>query len=582
MIVFTGILFLLPIVLVAGVGVAVARAVRGNDDVDWGQVVWEFFQHLVAFGLALVAAAGVGRLLALALAGPGLLRLDEALARPVTFTILGVPLFAGAIWLTVRRLHLHPEARESLAWVVHQGLVEVIALVVTMVATWELAQVALGESASWAPPAARLVVWLLVWVGYRLLAARFLVRRWTNLHVLLGSAIGLGTLATGLVQVFRTALELAWPGRTLVVDTGGFDDLVVVAIGAIVWVAYWLLDAARRQRDGWWHAWVLLGPVLNGLIAMVGSTGFVIFTVAVWLVGDPGTGLTDHFQDVPAAIATAMVATAVWALHRSLLAPRRHRVRSEVDRIHDLVLAGVGLVAAAGGLGTILVAIIEAVVGPGTVQVGTDPVNTLLAAVTFVGIGGPMWWRSWRRMQRLARVPQRGADGAVVDPTDPGRAERHSPSRRVYLFALFGIGGLVVVVTTLVGVVGVLEDLFSGALGAQTVFDVRFAVATIATIGAVAALHWSAYRGDRDLMSTEPDVQRAFPARVTLVGVADATIAEVLGDETGARVELWRRGDTITPPWDAARLVGELAGHVGAHVLVVADGAGVSVMPVDH
>ncbi len=585
-------LLLLPVVLVVGVVALVVRAARndgdGDGNVDWGRSIRDLFIHLVAGGLALVAAVGLAQVVELVLQGPGLLRVDEGLAVPVTFTVIGVPLYAGVMWWVLRDLHRSRQRSRSGAWALHLGIIEVVSLVSVMVAAQDLGRWALGDDGrDWTGSAATLVVWGALWGAYRVLRERHGPARWAVVPVLVGSAIGLGTLASGLVQVLESVLESVVFGTDLVVATDQTRYLVVLVVGAVTWTIYWIADGLRRDRDAWWHGWVLLGPVLTGLISMVGAGGFVLFQGLVWLVGDPVTPAREHFQDVPAAVAWAIVAALVWFVHRSLLVARNQRTRREVDRVHDLVLAGVGLLAAAGGLATVLVAMIESAVGPATVSAGDAPVNTLLAALTSLVIGAPLWWRAWSRIQRLAVLAPRKADVAAADPDDPGRAERHSPARRVYLFGLFGFGGLITVLTLLVGVVAVLEDVFSGVAGRETVYDARYGIAAIAVIGAVATYHWTVYRRDQRLGESDPAdaaaaARRSHPGRITLVGVADAHVVAALREATGSNVELWQRRDAAVAPWNVPALAEQLAGRTDAHVLVVADRRGVAVMPVDH
>lgn len=584
---FTVVFLLLPIVLLVGVVAAVTRAVRGRDhDVDWGEVVRQFFQHLIAVVLGLVAASGLADLVRLALEGPGLLDVDETLAVPVAFTVVGAPLYVAAMWWLVRRIDADVSERESPAWGLHVAVMGVVGLVVAMVGAYELAEWAIEGTGDWPGPVADLVVWGGLWAGYRTLEGRRGSRDWSILHVVAGSAIGLVTAAVALQQVLAAGFEAVAFGGSIV-DTTPVLDLVVLGLGVVVWTHYWLLDGADRERDGWWYGWVLLGPMLQGLLTLVGSVGYGLFTVLVWFLGEPDGGAGQHFADVPAALAAAIVAGVVWLLHRFLLPERSERTRTEVDRVHDLLLAGVGLLSAAGGFATIFLAIVEAAVGPGAVERGTDPANTLLAALTLLALGAPVWWRAWSRSQRFARRATPLAEAVGPDPDDLGRAERRSPSRRVYLFALFGISGLAAVSALLVGVVDGLEDLFSGQFGAQTVYSVRISLAVLLTAGAVFAVHWSAWRGDRDLAGDtrtrgSGGVSTAtYPRRVTLVGVADAEVVGRLRTATGARVELWQREDGVSPPWNVDRVAGALSGHGERHVLVVSSHNGLELIPVE-
>src|SRR5690606_4252626 len=95
---------------------------------------------------------------------------------------------------------------------------------------------------------------------------------------------------------------------------------------------------------------------------------------------------------------------------------------------------------------------------------------------------------------------------------DP-EGELASPTRRVFLFILFGLVGLVAVITLLVGVFILLEDMLDGRLSAETIRSMRFALGLLATSGAVAWYHWSVYRDDRE---AAPADERRFPGFVLL------------------------------------------------------------------
>ncbi|MBY5162923.1 DUF5671 domain-containing protein [Salsipaludibacter albus] len=573
---------LLPLLVLAGIVAAVVRSVRGHD-VDWGELVRRFFVHLIAVSLAFVATTGVAQLATLALEGPSLLPNDDRLAAPLAFAVVGAPLYAAMMWWLLGQARRDRAEARTLAWSLHLGVVAIVALVVAMVGVFELVDLLTGGEATPWGPLANIVVWGGLWAWYRWLEDHLVgSQRWAVLQVIVGSAIGLGTLVVGVGQLVSAGVEALLFGRDVIVSTDDpWTAITATVVGAGVWTAYWLLRGMRRRRDGWWHGWVLLGGVFGGLVTAVSSAGYLLWLVAVWLVGDPGGGASataaDHFDEVPGAVAAMLVGGAVWAWHRSILAPRAERARTEVDRVYDLLLAGVGLVAAAGGFATVLVAILEVVAGPGVVESGTDPVNTLLAALTFLAVGTPLWWRAWSRVQRLALAPPLGGAGPPPELDDRAAAERRSPTRRVYLFALFGIGGLTALVALLSAVVIGFEDLFSGGSGAETLSAIRIPVAILVTSVAVAALHWRVYREDREVVADAP---RRFPARVTLVGVADDAIVDALHDATDAKVSLLVRTDGPTPPWSVERLVAALDGHGDDHVLVVSRPDGLEFIPV--
>ena len=268
------------------------------------------------------------------------------------------------------------------------------------------------------------------------------------MHHLVGSLIGLVTAAVGLAGLLAGALRslLGLEGDVLV--AGGpnpmLGGLVTLVVGAPVWFIYWVRTAARRERDPLWLAYVLLAGVGGGLVTAIAAASTLVFSVLVWLIGEPrSTDAADYFHNAPTAAGAAVVGLLVWWYHRAVLEEAGTEERTEVRRIFDYLMAAIGLLAAAGGLATLLVALIEAVTRSAQVFVDTSAVNTLLAAATLLAVGAPVWWLSWRRIQTAVRQ----------DPAD----ELTSPTRRVYLFALFGVGGVVAVIAVLVGVLPALR-----------------------------------------------------------------------------------------------------------------------------
>jgi hypothetical protein len=572
---------LLPLVVLAGIIALVVRATKGSDEVDWGTAVRRFFVHLVAVGLVIVAAGGVAELLDFALSLPGLVTVDTWLAGPVASTLVGLPLYGALMWWLVPRVRSEEAERESIAWAMHLAVVGTVALVALMIGAYNLLDWISGGTSQWPNAVSQLVVWGGVWAWTWWLERTCGSERFALLHVIVGSAIGLGTAATGLALTVGAALEdIAFSSRTVVDGVDLANAVFVLLVGLAAWAVYWLAVGSRRPRTPAWYGYVLLGGVLGGLTAAVVAAAAIVWTVAVWFVGDPWEATaTDHFLLVPNTVGALVAGLAVWGYHRSLLGTRADRTRTEVDRIHDLILSGVGLVAATVGAGAILVALIEAVAGPGTVAVGTSAINTLLGAATAMVVGGPVWWVAWSRIQRIASATPTGVDPTAPALDDAAVAERSSPSRRVYLFGLFGVGGLAAVISLLVMVTELFDALFGGQFGIETLYDVRYSLAVLLASAAVAALHWRVYRQDR---ATAVEITREFPRRITLVGVSDPGIVGGLRDATDARVELWTRRNGHTPPWQVDNVTSAISGHDVGHVLVVAHPEGLEVIDIEQ
>jgi hypothetical protein len=232
-----------------------------------------------------------------------------------------------------------------------------------------------------------------------------------------------------------------------------------------------------------------------------------------------------------------------------------------VERIYEYLMAGIGLLAAAGGLTLVLVALLESLTETTTVVVGGSAINALLAAFTLLSVGGPVWGIFWRRIQMAV------ARDAVV--------ERSSPTRRTYLFVLFGLGGIAAVITLLVAVFFLFEDILEGRVGSGTLRQMRVPLGILITTGAVSGYHWAVYRSERDsVIAAAADVLRF----VTLVGQPDAAFAKQVAERTGARVKILARADALGD-WSLDAVLTGLAEVRAREVLVVADDGVMRVIP---
>ena len=221
--------------------------------------------------------------------------------------------------------------------------------------------------------------------------------------------------------------------------------------------------------------------------------------------------------------------------------------------MYDYLVAAVGLLAAGGGVTTILVAVVQAAL-PGDVSSGdAGEASVLMAAISLLAIGLPVWWRSWSKIQRIR----------IADPT----VELASGTRRIYLFALFGVGGVVALVSLLTLGVQALEDLFSGVFGSETIFDIRIPLALVVTVGAIAGYHWTVRQEDQ---RDAPDEEDELVVRsVILISADGADLASTVEQRTGVKVRHWHRPDS-----DAIASVDDVVGAIehGTHprLLVIA------------
>ncbi len=185
-------------------------------------------------------------------------------------------------------------------------------------------------------------------------------------------------------------------------------------------------------------------------------------------------------------------------------------------------------------------------------------VNSLLSGVTLLLVGGPLWWVFWSRVGRATR--------------DDGPEELGSPTRRTYLFVLFGLGGVLTVVAVLVAAFIGIQGALQGGFDAQVVREMRIPVAILLATGAISGYHWVVYRDDRSrLPVTAP---QHGPQYVLLVGAPDGIVGGAVERLTGARVDLWVRADGLAGPWAVDDVVAAVNQSGADAVAVVAGPAG--------
>ncbi len=541
----------IPFVVVVLVVFAIRR--RGDAASTGGGTssVRRFFQYLLLFGLTIVAAVGIAELLARAFGAD--IGNGDALALSLSFALVGAPLAGLIAWWTHRTIRRDPREATTGAYALYLTLAALTSLVVAMVSFQDLTATALrGDFDRLA--LADLIVWGALWLLHWSLAHR--LGEYSNRpHLLIGSLVGLVTVAVGLGLLITTSLEIL-----LLQGSGslslGTDRLLTnhgatFATGALAWARYWLGGAARLPRSTPWLVVVLPIGVGGGLLTGLVAASVLLWQVLVWVVGDPfAASAQQHFTDSPRAFAFMIVGLLIWWYHGAVLAETRSE-RTEVRRVYEYLVSAIALLASAAGVGMVIVAVIEAFT-PG-LDLGVSVTNTLLGAVTLLVVNVPLWLLFWGRIQRV-----RAADTV---------SETSSPTRRIYLVLLFGVVGVAAVVALIVAVVVLLEDVFAGTASGETVRSMRYALGVLATAAAVSAYHWAVYREDRTVTLPE---RPAGPASVILVGAADPGFAASLARTTGARVELLPRVDHAVPVWSEAELLATLRDHPGEDLLIIA------------
>lgn len=564
---FSGLLF--PIVLIAIVVFVVRKMKSGEQNPIRGHSVRRFFQYLLLYGLIVVSAVGLSGLLGRALGQSTLIAGDQTdLARNLSFTVVGIPLYLALAMWTRRKFVEEPSETKSFGWGFYLTMTCLTSLSVGMFALHDMVSWAVRANDYRGPALARLIVWGVVWGTHWWVHLRLTPAGNTRAHHLLGSVIGLGTVVVGLDQLISTSIQRLWNfgGDVTLLSHGDsvLKSAVTLIVGVPVWFLYWIKNYSKTIRDPVWLAYVLLVGVGSGLVMAIVSASTVLYSALVWFVGDPGSaGATTHFRDMPAAFGAFCVGMIVWWYHHAVLEEDRKTTRTEVQRIYEYLMSGIGLLAAAGGLAMILVALVESLTSTSVIA-GSGAKNTLLAAVTLLIVGSPVWWIFWH-----------GIQSAI---SKFSIKEQASPARRVYLFILFGLGGIVAVITLLVGVFFLFDDIFKGNFGLETFRRIRFALSILVTTGAIAGYHWLIYRSEKD----SSGLGNQGPRFVLLVGPKDAELLHAVSDYTGGRVQTWRRNDDQEAAWSQVEVMKILEESKDEAIILIADSKGLRTIPIDR
>ncbi len=563
---------LLPLLVLGAVVALIVRAVRnhGGRVRESGTVsLRRFFQYLTLYGVLVVVAIGFTGLLEQLLPGGGTVirRGSTESARALAFVLVGVPVYLGlGAW--VNRQLDDPRERRSFGWSFYLTATLFTALLVAGYSAFELLTWAFGVEPFDKSTLARGLVWGAVWVGHWLIVSRYLDAPRGEGHLILGSAVGLGAVSGAIGAGIFVILDAMYSNLFEVGVASNFgDDMATVLAGLVVgggiWSLYWLRHGVRLARTPLWHGYVLLFGVLGGVTTAIGAGTAQLYSILEWLFGRPdATTAAVHFDITPGLVASGLAGLGVFFYHRAVLAEKSAPERTEIRRIYEYTLGGVGLLGFAGGITVLLVAFIQQLVPASDVLAGESEVNTLLIAVTFLLVGGPLWWGFWSRIQRArAAAPE---------------AELRSRTRRAYLALLFGVGGVTALSSLVVAVFMTLEDMLDGRFGGETMADIAPALALVITTGAIAAYHWLIYKEDR----AEAPAALESPLReVILLGVGGNGVASRLADQLDVRVQVWDRLDVPGGEVSPEAIVAELEGQTHERVLVIAWEDGHHIVP---
>ena len=456
--------------------------------------VRRFFQMGLLFGLAIISAVGVTGLLGRAIPIGTILNEDRGnLALQSAFTVVGVPLFLIIANWARKSIRQDAEELQTLAWNLYLTGISIISLILVINAQISIYDGLFKGAAIRGEHLSQLIVWGALWYFHFTMHKK--IQPSTNAlgEQLIGSAIGVGFSFVGLLTIFSALISkiFAFDGKTLIVSNSDplTDGLITLAIGAPIWVIYWIRTAKKQFKDSLWYGYVLLVGVGGGLLATLTALSFTLYWILVWFFGEVKTTAAIHFSDLTQTIGTSLAAGIVLIYHRQILHETADSMRNDIRRVYEYVISAIGLASAAGGITLILVSIIESLSHTSQLS-GASSINTLIGAFTLIAIGGSVWWIQWRSIQKIVTADPLVEQGSVI--------------RRVYLLLLFGVVGVTAVIVLLTSAYLLFFDLFQNGINSSTANKVRFPVSIFLTAVVISKYHWDIYKKEKDVKVFQP------------------------------------------------------------------------------
>ena len=523
--------------------------------------------YTLLFALVVIGAIGLSGLLGRLLGASTELAAGDlaGLARSLAFTLVGGP-FAAVLWWVVWRRTDDDGERSSLGRGLYLAGMSAVSLITFSTALLITASsLVVGD---WRPrDLSTGLVWAGVWAWQRWMRRHAPMSPTRLAHVptvvgyLFGLVLGVGGTVTALGGLLDAAIR-GFAGQTTVGEPWWRFTLqaLVWAIGGVaIWWWHWIHDDGRHLRTRLADVALICFGVLGGSVLTLGGAGVIVF-VSLRLGFDRTDPISQLLDPLAPAIAAAAIGSLVWSYHWRIA----HRRSDATLHATRLVTSGVALVATASGIGVIVNSLLATVT---TAVAGFDPRTLLLAGISSLVVGGPVWWQVWK----------------PAAPAEPARIG--STGRRVTLIAVFGLSAVVALITLLVIGYRVFEFVLDNVTGEGLVNRIRAPLGLLVATGLVAGYHFSVWRRDRLAMAAAAPVRSKTIGQVILVTASNPeSQMQVIDEVTGASVTVWMRTDIdARSPADGPnddQLARALDGVTGKRVLVVTGpGERVDVIP---
>ena len=596
--IFFGLIWLLvPVALIGAVvyGVmAVTRRGREFAAVDPGiGTVRRLYFYVVSFVALMMATVGVvqiGQYLLDSLFGGDVLSPSKVrLAVGLSLTIVGLPLW-GVHWRIIGRyIRDLPVETRSVVRKVYLYISLAASTGVAVGAAVSILRWILGNESFSGYPWAAIVVWGTVWAFHWRLEAREgqptpETRAVRRLYVYSVAAGMLVVAALGVGQLVHIILREAYAGLTsvtLLARSGLWaeptrDAVSLALVAGPVWAAHWLYFARRDFESVLRQLYLYALSIFGGISTLLAALGITLYGVLVWSIGVPEhESAAAHFRFFPGALASLIVAGGILAYHGSVAKaearlPGPEPLGGQVS--YPYALAALGLGTLAGGIVTLVSTAIGMLVESGrTALVGEDVWRNMLAlSITLGVLGAPMWGYYWSIIQRRVNAG--------------GPEERRGLPRRIFIFAVLGVGMLVLLGSLSHLIFVFLNELLGGDLS-KVLRDTKVSIAIVVAAAIFLPYYWMVYRTDRREAPAlvEEERHRKRKAVTVLAREGEAGFLRQLEAVLGYGVSSLQSADpdaglpelSDDEYLDLAERINDVA---GPNVLLVADGATVRLL----
>ena len=396
------------------------------------------------------------------------------------------------------------------------------------------------------PPLAIMLAAGPFWVYYARVAARdrarvpeagagATLRRWCVYGL---AFVGLLMLQLGAANLVRLLWDAATPASVATVATGNWLATAVagraasVLAGLGLWYVAWTWSTARFWRDDG------PGPERDSVLRKVYLYGVLLIAVAwtVWSLGQAlyvilrsllipaeAAGLLSSLsRDVASTAANGLVFGLTWLYHARVVereaaaVPERER-QATIRRIYGYLVAFVGALTFAVGLGGTLATVLDLIARPGGVRPEHWWAERLSLFGTLIVVGLPVWLAFWVRLQREAASAE----------------ARRSLARRIYLFLAFGLSVLALLGSGAFTLYQLLQVILGEPWTGIQTGDLIDAGSVAAVAGLFLAYHLRVFRAD----AADAAQEVASPALVAVLVIraADPAALDALERELRER-----------------------------------------------